>query len=73
MKTIFVVVLIAFFANALSYGQVRNQVSRIEQVDFANFTFPPVEDCGKNPASLNRTSLCFFLYLLDYNGKSGIM
>src|SRR5712691_2787057 len=45
METLFVAVLIVLFTSALSYGQGRKQVSRIEQVDFANFTFPVGEDC----------------------------
>jgi len=44
MKTLFVAVLVVLFTSALSYGQGHKQVSRIEQVDFANFTFPVGED-----------------------------
>ena len=46
MKTLFVVVLVVLFTSALSYGQGHKQVSRIERVDFANFTFPVGEDCA---------------------------
>ena len=46
MKTLFVIALVVLFASGLSYGQGRKQVSRIEQVDFANFTFPVGEDCA---------------------------
>ena len=28
------------------------KVNSVEEVDFANFTYPPVEGCGKRPVSL---------------------
>ena len=52
MKTLFVAVLIVLFASALSYAQGRTKVSRIEQVDFANFTFSLSEDCMQKTVSL---------------------
>ena len=49
MKALLVAALVVLFASALTYGQGRKQVSRIEQVDFANFTFTlsaPDKDCA---------------------------
>jgi hypothetical protein len=50
---------VASSASTLSSRQERDQASSrskkfrsIEEIDFANFTFPPVEDCGEKPASL---------------------
>jgi hypothetical protein len=49
MKTLCVAVLVVLFTSTLTYGQGRKQVSRIEQVDFTNFTFTlsePENDCA---------------------------
>lgn len=60
MKSLCVAVLVVLLSSTLSYGQGRAKVSRIEQVDFANFTFTlsdPENDCAgleRNTVPLRR-------------------